>query len=531
MENKDLVSVIVPIYNVEEYLNQCIESIVEQTFSNLEILLLNDGSTDASEHICMEWCKRDDRIVYVSKKNETLGPTRNLGIQMARGNYIAFVDSDDWIESTFIEKLYLCVKEEDKDFARCDYYIMRRDKKYVLNNNDYYPFYEQNIRKMIASTQAITIWTGLYKKELWTDNKIEMPYGPHQDLAILGLLFIYAKKIGYRRECLYCYRENREGNITQLTYGSASMLPPLKNLIGEYKKRGLFDIYRRELFSICINRMNIALAQFADEKNQIKRHEYYREMQDVLRLEFGVAQDYYEKKAGAVGSYNLQRVLSKLYLDEYIENLKFQHSSLISIMSEPVENDIVEDKSFRRKMIWADYNKKLVSDIKQGAIKYILIDFMEECNDILEVEDRQYVTYSDALREEKIDLGNMRLIKRDTSECHEIWKDKCDQFIRLLKTYFQPQNVYLIKFFWAEGYGGYREEKKYENIEEIKRFNIILEKYYEYFEQHFKGIHVITLDQQYNFTDIGAKYGCYPWHLNNYAQFDVLWKINALREL
>ena len=128
MAENELISVIVPIYNVEQYLEQCIDSIAAQTYSNLEILLLNDGSTDASELICLEWRKKDERIVYVSKKNETLGPTRNLGIQMAKGKYIAFVDSDDWIENTFIEKLYMCVKEGDKDFARCNYYIVRGDK-------------------------------------------------------------------------------------------------------------------------------------------------------------------------------------------------------------------------------------------------------------------------------------------------------------------------------------------------------------------------------------------------------------------
>ncbi len=530
MAENELISVIVPIYNVEQYLEQCIDSIAAQTYSNLEILLLNDGSTDASELICLEWRKKDERIVYVSKKNETLGPTRNLGIQMAKGKYIAFVDSDDWIENTFIEKLYMCVKEGDKDFARCDYYIVRGDKKYTFNNNEYYPFCERNIRKMIASTQAITIWTGLYKKELWLRNKIEMPQGPHQDLAILGLLFIYAEKIGRCRECLYYYRENREGNITRLTYGSVSMLPPLKNLIKEYKKRNLFTNYRDELLSICINRMSIALAQFIEGKNRIGRHQYYEEMQDFLNLEFEISQKYYDNKVIAVGSYNLQRVLSRLYLSENIEDLKFQHSSLISIMASPVEREATADGTFREKMVWADYNKKLVSDLKQNSIKYVLIDFVEECYDVLDFQDGKYITYSEALKETGINIENARIIRRGTQECYELWQSKCDQFIKLLKTNLRPENVFLVKFFLAEGFGEFEEEKKYESIEEVRKYNAILEEYYQYFIRNFEGIHVISLDSKYYFTDIGAKYGCYPWHLNNYAQYDIQWKINAFMD-
>ncbi len=531
MQEQDLISVIVPIYNVKDYLNECIESIVTQTYTKLEILLINDGSTDDCEEICLDWHRKDDRIIYVSKKNETLGPTRNLGIQMARGKYIAFVDSDDWIASTFIQKLYSCVVEEDRDFARSDYYIVRGSERFLVNNNEYYPFNERNVRRMIASGQAVTIWTGLYKKSLWTENKVEMPPGAHQDLAILGLLFIYAKRIGRCGEGLYYYRENRQGNISLTTRGHSTILPALQHLIKEYMERKLFDEYGEELKRLCINRSNMGITGFLEEKNIITKNQYYDEIKEFLNQAFGISDEYYDNRMIAIGSYNLQRVLSRVYFCSDIEDLKFQHSSIISIMASPVETVISESKSFRDRMICADCQKKLVADIQNSNIKYILLDFLEERNDIWDLGEGRYITDSEAFRDKGISLENARLIKRDTQECRELWEDKCCQFINVLKQNFLSENIFLVKFFLAEGYGGYGKEKQYETIEEIRELNKILEGYYTFFEQNYSGINIIQLEEKYNYTEVCAKYGCVPWHLNIYAQFDIQNKINEIIEL
>ncbi len=531
MKEQDLISIIVPIYNVGDCLNKCIESIVGQTYTNLEILLINDGSNDHSESICLTWRRRDNRIIYVSKKNESLGPTRNLGIQMARGNYIAFVDSDDWIDRTFIEKLYANVVEGDKDFARCDYYIVRGTESFLLNNNEYYPFNESNRRKMIASTQAITIWTGLYKKTLWIEHQIEMPPGPHQDLAILGLLFVYAKIIGRCKEALYYYRENRQGNISLTTLGSSSMLPPLKHLMKEYQKRNLFSEYKEELQSIAVNKLNTGMAWFLEGKNQITKKQYYEEIKEFFSQTFGISDSYYENKMIAVGSYNLQRILSRVYFSSDIEDLKFQHSGIISIMSEPVESPVDENRTFRDRMIWADCRKKLVSDIRNANVKYILLDFIEERNDIWDLGDGRYVTDSEALREKKISWQKARIIKRDSDECQKLWEKNCTKFIELLKDHFAPEKVFLVKFFLAEGYGGYGAEHSYENLTQIRRLNDILSDCYTYFESHYEGIHVIESDSRYHYTESGTKYGCLPWHLNINAQFDIQSKINQMLKM
>lgn len=531
MCEKHLISVIVPIYNVEQYLDICIKSVIAQTYTNLEILLINDGSTDCSEEICLKWVGLDNRIIYVHKKNETLGPTRNLGIQMARGEYIAFVDSDDWIDNKFIEKLYICALDGDKDFVRCDYYRVTKNGKTIVNNNEYCspPYFD--IHKMIGSVQAITIWTGLYKRRLWIEHSIKMPAGPHQDLAILGLIFIYAQKMGVCHEGLYYYREDRTDNTTQKVMGKGSIVAPLKYLVKEYKKRNLFDEYRDDLLQVCIGQLNTSIDRFVQSQDTISKWKYNVEIKNFFKERFQVQDTFFNNKMAAVGSYDLQRVLSRVYYNDNIQNYKYQHSSIISVMSDVVNIPAGKAETYREKMIEADCCKKLKEALENRDIDYILIDFMEERYDLLDFGNQKYLTYSDALKEKSISLDNVRIIKRDSEECQEKWEDSCNRFIKLLQDKMEPQKVFLVKYLLAEEYGEYGREHKYENVKNIKKTNRILHNYYSYFEQNFNGINVIEPDEKYRYTDKGLKYGCYPWHLNSNAQYDVQKKIyNFMKE-
>lgn len=117
-----MVSIIVPVYNVENYIDRCIQSLIKQTYKNIEIILINDGSTDGSAEKCLKWSQRDNRIIFVNKKNEKQGPSRNLGILISKGNYIMFVDSDDYVKETMVESMYNCIKKSDADIVFSDYY-------------------------------------------------------------------------------------------------------------------------------------------------------------------------------------------------------------------------------------------------------------------------------------------------------------------------------------------------------------------------------------------------------------------------
>ena len=128
---KGLISIVLPIYNVEKYLNRCMNSVVNQTYPNLEIIMVDDGSTDSSGILCEQWKEKDDRIVVVHKKNEGLGLARNTGIEYARGEYIFFFDSDDYIELNTVESLYCAAKENHSDIVTFGFRTMDSDGKIV----------------------------------------------------------------------------------------------------------------------------------------------------------------------------------------------------------------------------------------------------------------------------------------------------------------------------------------------------------------------------------------------------------------
>ena len=130
----ELISIIVPIYNVENYLRQCLDSIVSQTYQNFECLLINDGSSDNSADICREYIEKDSRFRYFEKENVGVSSARNLGIERSKGQYITFIDSDDWVDSEYLEVLYRALIEEKADIAISTY------KQFNMDDNCYYVY-------------------------------------------------------------------------------------------------------------------------------------------------------------------------------------------------------------------------------------------------------------------------------------------------------------------------------------------------------------------------------------------------------
>ena len=124
-----MVTVIVPVYNTERYLDQCLKSIAEQTYEDLEIILINDGSTDGSAELCKKWAKADPRICLIDKENEGQGAARSQGIEMAKGRYILFVDSDDYLERNLIERIYGLMEKEHAEVCIFSYREVTETKK------------------------------------------------------------------------------------------------------------------------------------------------------------------------------------------------------------------------------------------------------------------------------------------------------------------------------------------------------------------------------------------------------------------
>lgn len=205
---KELVSLIVPIYKVEKYLERCIESIVTQSYENIEIILVDDGSPDRCPVICDEWAGKDSRIQVIHKKNGGLSDARNAGLKAASGNYVAFVDSDDYIHPQFVEILYYIMKQHNGDVAACEYKQVSEDSSPELVSDICCEDIQiKEISEVTPAAVGVQAWNKLYKKSLF--DKIQFPVGKiHEDVGIWWEMAYYAERIVAIPEKLYFYCEN-----------------------------------------------------------------------------------------------------------------------------------------------------------------------------------------------------------------------------------------------------------------------------------------------------------------------------------
>ena len=211
----ELVSIIVPVYNVENYLRMCLDSIEHQTYSNIEVLLINDGSPDSSGEICQEYVARDSRFRYFEKENGGASDARNYGIERSNGKYLTFVDSDDWLSLTYVEDLYQAAIRNDADTVISHSPIYNEsDRNYYIHIWDDY--YEKNYtgEELIVELPQlelngyiyITSWGILFNKELF--NNVKFPKGKViEDSWTNYKLFFKSKKITYIHKEIYYHRE------------------------------------------------------------------------------------------------------------------------------------------------------------------------------------------------------------------------------------------------------------------------------------------------------------------------------------
>ncbi len=218
------ISVIVPIYNTEKYLSECLESIVNQSYKNLEIILIDDGSTDKSPFICDEYSKQDSRIKVIHKKNEGVAVARNTGISIAQGDFLAFVDSDDILNLKMFEKLMNNLVNNDADISICDFSSILTDKDNPdCISNQIYSFDSHTALKhlYIDKDFCFVSFCGKIFPRNFFDNIIIPSFACAEDNYILYKLLYKAEKVVFDKSSLYI-RRIRENSATQTFNESSS---------------------------------------------------------------------------------------------------------------------------------------------------------------------------------------------------------------------------------------------------------------------------------------------------------------------
>ncbi len=211
----ELISVIVPIYKVEAYLDKCVRSIVDQTYKNLEIILVDDGSPDRCGAMCDAWAARDSRIRVIHKSNGGLSDARNAGMAVAAGEYIAFVDSDDWIEAAYVQQMYQAIRDTGAGIAACDIRLVEEGEE-VPSVDAYAGYREYTAEEAISDILVGQGFRAIACNKLYHRSYLvgeRYPVGKHhEDEFFTYRILAKAEKLVYVELSLYCYLQ-RSGSI------------------------------------------------------------------------------------------------------------------------------------------------------------------------------------------------------------------------------------------------------------------------------------------------------------------------------
>lgn len=276
---KELISIVVPIYNVEKFLSECIESILNQSYKNLEILLIDDGSTDGSGKICDEYLKKDSRIKVIHKKNGGLSDARNTGTLNSHGKYICYLDSDDYIEKDYVKLMYKAIKKNKTNICQCGINYVDESGKYIKSiGYDETSVMDavQMIKDMYLDgrIENIVAWNRMYKTEIMKRNLY--PVGKiHEDEFVTYRVLYEEKNISVIKEKLHNYRQ-QSSSIMKAKYSLKRLHP-----VDAYFERIAYfkENNENELYYLCMNYFLLFLRNNAYKVlNELKEEKIYKDL-------------------------------------------------------------------------------------------------------------------------------------------------------------------------------------------------------------------------------------------------------------
>lgn len=266
------VSLIIPVYNVENYIEKCLDSVVNQTLKDMEVIVVNDGSTDLSKQKIEKYLTKYPWIKYLEKENGGLSDARNYGMHHATGEYMAFLDSDDYVENTMYEEMYNIGKEEDADIVECDFIWEYPNKK----REDIGVIY--NSKKEMIEKARVVAWNKLIKREILEKTNIKFPVGlRYEDMEFFYKLVPYINKVSFVKKSMVHYVQRANSIANTQNTRTKEIFKILDNVLSYYKEGNLYDEYKDELeytyvkFLLCSSLKRICkIADKIERKNAQK---------------------------------------------------------------------------------------------------------------------------------------------------------------------------------------------------------------------------------------------------------------------
>jgi glycosyltransferase involved in cell wall biosynthesis len=274
------VSLIVPMYNVEAYLEECLDSLRKQTLLDMEILLIDDGSTDRTKQIAERYVLLDSRFAYYRKENGGLSDARNFGIPLAKGDYIAFLDSDDRVAPSLYEKMAEAIGDADVLVSDIRYWFENPEQDFIMKGLS--DWTAETIQKQ-ALLSPMFAWNKLYRSAWFKEKGLRYPKGLwYEDLPVTTRIFAQSEKIAYLPECLFDYRQ-RQGSIMASTSDPrlAQIFDILAMVRNNFLEDGLYDTYREELEYLHIEHLRLyGMFRFIRSDNA---RAYYAKSEEVMK--------------------------------------------------------------------------------------------------------------------------------------------------------------------------------------------------------------------------------------------------------
>lgn len=308
MSDKLKVSIIVPVYNAEKYLNRCVESLINQTLKDIEMIFVNDGSTDNSINILKSYKEKDKRIVIIDKKNEGVSEARNQGISKAKGEFIFFVDSDDWIDLDTLEKMYKTAIQDDIDIVICSYVREFKDhsKEKSIDLNDKIIYKDNDLEQLhlsiigpldnqISKSENLdsvgTVWAKLYKSSLIQKSEVKFidlkEIGSAEDTLFNIMLFKDVKTVKFINKPYYHYWKDNDNSVTsgynpRLKEQRKVMFNYIKTFIDSNKLDEKFDEALKN--RICISVLGLGLNE-CNKDNKLSLNKKIKNIKSILNDE------------------------------------------------------------------------------------------------------------------------------------------------------------------------------------------------------------------------------------------------------
>lgn len=295
---QSLISIIVPIYKVEKYLEKCIESILAQTYKNIELILVDDGSPDNCPSICDRYAKKDSRVIVIHKQNGGLSDARNMGLNIAKGDFISFIDSDDFVSDDFCELLLGAIIRENADMAICNYLRIDENDNLIQEKNVDLPFKNECISpeefmQGYFGKQGwyyVVVWNKIYKRSLF-DN-LRFPYGKqHEDEFLIHHLIAQCNRIACIKNALYYYVQRKSSIISQISIKNMDLG---EALIDQYKFSKKYEIPALKKYAV--RRLSFKLEEWkplcVNDKRAEKKYNELRRQSIFLVWEKGAWEGY-----------------------------------------------------------------------------------------------------------------------------------------------------------------------------------------------------------------------------------------------